>query len=115
MADAAPLLLRIDDAREVGEEGVGGVDHAQVDVEVASEGALDEFALVLAQQAVVDEDAGQLRSPIAFCSSAATTELSTPPERPQITRPSPTWVRIRSQAISRKSLIRHEPSQRQIA
>ena len=33
-------------------------------------------------------------SPIARWTSSAATDESTPPERPQITRPSPTWVRI---------------------
>ena len=32
------------------------------------------------------------RSPTARCTSSAATEESTPPERPQITRPSPTWA-----------------------
>ena len=35
-------------------------------------------------------------SPIALWTSSAATEESTPPERPQITRPSPTWARIRA-------------------
>ena len=33
-------------------------------------------------------------SPTALWTSSAATEESTPPERPQITRPSPTWARI---------------------
>ena len=34
------------------------------------------------------------RSPTARWTSSAATEESTPPESPQITRPSPTWARI---------------------
>ena len=41
------------------EEALLGVDHAQVDVEVLAEDRRDLLALALAQQAVVDEDAGQ--------------------------------------------------------
>ena len=36
------------------------------------------------------------RSPIARCTSSAATLESTPPESPQIARPSPTWARIAS-------------------
>ena len=35
-------------------------------------------------------------SPIARWTSSAATDESTPPESPQITRPSPTWARIRA-------------------
>jgi hypothetical protein len=46
-------------------------------------------AFLPAQQAGVDEHAGEL-SPIARCSSAATTEESTPPDRPRMTSSLPT-------------------------
>ena len=36
------------------------------------------------------------RSPIARCTSSAATHESTPPESPQMARPSPTWARIRA-------------------
>ena len=39
-------------------------------------------------------------SPIASCSSTATTDESTPPDRPQITLPLPTWARIWAMARS---------------
>jgi hypothetical protein len=42
------------------EEDLRSVDDAEVDVELAAEHRLDLVALVEAQQAVVDEDAGQL-------------------------------------------------------
>ena len=39
-------------------------------------------------------------SPTALCTSSAATDESTPPERPQMTRPSPTCARIRSTCSS---------------
>ena len=50
------------------------------------------------------------RSPIALWISAAATLESTPPDSPQITRPSlPTWVRIRATASSTKLAIDQSP------
>ena len=46
-------------------------------------------------------------SPIASWISTAATAESTPPDRPQITRPLPTWARIAAIASSRKA--RHRP------
>ena len=51
-------------------------------------------------------------SPIARCTSSAATEESTPPERPQITVPSPTCARIRaicSSAIDAALQLRSAP------
>ena len=60
LADDPALLLRLGHALEPREEAVGRVDVDERDVEVALE-RLDHLrGLVLAQQAVVDEDAGQL-------------------------------------------------------
>ncbi len=59
VADQPALLLRIGDAGQVAQEVVACVDDAEVDLEVVDEGVLDEVALLLAEQAVVDEDAGQ--------------------------------------------------------
>ena len=51
------------------------------------------------------------RSPIARWISAAATLESTPPERPQITRPSlPTWARIRATASSTNDAIDQSPA-----
>ena len=50
-------------------------------------------------------------SPIASCSSTATTDESTPPESPQITRPLPTCVRMAAMALARNDAIDQEPSQ----
>jgi hypothetical protein len=38
--------------------------------------------------------------PMALCTSAAATAESTPPERPQMARPSPTWARMASTCSS---------------
>ena len=53
--------------------------------------------------------------PTASASRAATTELSTPPERPQITRPLPTRSRMVSIVSRAKSPIFHLPEHLQIA
>ena len=62
MADAAALFLRIGDAGQCGEKFVFGLDHVQVGLEVVGEFLDDRFFLVLAQQAVIDQDAGELRA-----------------------------------------------------
>ena len=47
---------------------------------------------------------------MARCSRSAATELSTPPDRPQMTRPSaPTCLRMLSTASSMKPFIVHDP------
>ena len=62
VADAFAFFLRVGDAGEVAEEGVLFVGGAEVDVEVVAEGVLDELALVEAEEAVVNKDAGELRA-----------------------------------------------------
>ncbi len=59
-ADDLPLLFRIGDARERGQELLSRVDVHQVQVEVVAEHADDFLGLVLSEHAVVDEDAGEL-------------------------------------------------------
>ncbi len=58
--DALAFDLRVVDAREVVEEGVACVGDAEVDLEVILEGVLDEVAFFVAQEPVVNEDAGEL-------------------------------------------------------
>jgi hypothetical protein len=58
--DRLALGLRVGDAVEALEEALLGVDRDQRDVELVAEGLDDLLALVLAHEAVVDEDAGQL-------------------------------------------------------
>ena len=59
-ADGLALLLRVGDAVKPGEEARAGIDGDQRNVVVAAE-EIDHLArLVLAQQPVIDEDAGEL-------------------------------------------------------
>src|SRR5688572_19531653 len=60
VTDAPALLLRITDSGERREEAVTRIDRDEVDAEVRAEGSLDLIALVKAEQAGVDEDAGEL-------------------------------------------------------
>ena len=53
------LRLRIGDAGQIGEEVLLGIDGDQVHALVLLEGLDDLLRLALAQQAVVDKDAGQ--------------------------------------------------------
>ena len=54
-------------------------------------------------------------SPIARCTSSAATLESTPPESPQITRPSPTWARIAATCSSMIDSGLHVRAQPQIS
>ena len=60
LADDLALRLRVVDAGEPGEEALARVDVDQLDPEALAEGLDDLLGLALAQQAVVDEDAGEL-------------------------------------------------------
>ena len=45
--------------------------------------------------------------PIALCTRAAATAESTPPDRPQMARPAPTWSRTASTWVSMIEVIVH--------
>ena len=60
VADDLALGLGLADARELVEEAVLGVDGDERDLEAVAERVDDLLALVLAHQAVVDEDAREL-------------------------------------------------------
>ena len=62
LADDLPLLLGIHDPLQGGEEPVPGVHAHEVEIEIAlrAEDGLHLLALVLAQQAVIHEHAGEL-------------------------------------------------------
>ena len=58
-ADDLALLLRVGHAGQPVEEQVGGVDEVERQLQLLAEALLDLVGLVVAQQPVVDEDAGQ--------------------------------------------------------
>src|SRR4029453_8999816 len=58
--DDLPLVLRLDHAGEGIDEAFRRVDHLQADARRCNEVTLDLVRLALAQQAVVNEDAGEL-------------------------------------------------------
>ena len=60
VADDLALLLGIGDARQLAEEALAGIDGVDVEAELVAQVLLHVDELVLAQHAVVDEDAGQL-------------------------------------------------------
>jgi len=59
-SDDLPLLLGVGDSGELVEEPVGGVDVHEVRAEVVAEHVDDLLGLALAEQAVVDVDAGEV-------------------------------------------------------
>ena len=59
-ADDLALAFGLVDAGELREEAVGGIDVHERHLERAAEELADAFRLVLAEQAVVHEDAGEL-------------------------------------------------------
>ncbi len=59
-ADAAPLLLRVGHTGQGAQEALGGVDVHQVDVALVAHDLDDALTLGAAEQAVVDEHAGEL-------------------------------------------------------
>ena len=108
-ADDLPLLLRIG---HPGELRRGSASRAstvlQRHVEAIHEERLHLRALALPQQRRCPRRCTAAASPMARCSSSAATELSTPPDSPQMTRPSsPTWRRIASCASCDEAL--HRP------
>ena len=108
-ADRLALLLRVGHSGKTGEEALGGVDVDKVEAEVALEDGADALRFLAAQQAVVDEDAGQLVAGSPRWTSRAVTAESTPPESAQMTRPSPTWSRMRCTVSETKLPGVHEP------
>ena len=59
-ADGLALVLRVGDAGKTGKEARAGIDGDQRDVVMAAEQIDHLSRLVLAQETVVDEDAGEL-------------------------------------------------------
>ena len=87
------------DALEPREEAVGGVDVDERDVEVALERLDDLGRLVLAQQAVVDEDAGELVADRLVDEQRRDRRVDAAGERAEDAL-LPTWARMRSTCSS---------------
>ena len=96
-ADDLALGFGIGHAGQLAHELGGRVDVDDLDAHVLGEGLHDLFAFVQAQQAVVDENAGELVAD-GLVDQAAATEESTPPDRPRMTSSSPTCSRMRATA-----------------
>ena len=87
--NSAPMILRLVSGSVTpasrSRKRVLGVDGDERDAEVLAEGRDDLLALVLAHQAVVDEDAGELVADRPVHEAARRPLESTPPLSPQIT------------------------------
>ena len=81
------------------------------DVVVVAEERHDLLGLAGAQQAGVDEDAGELIADRLVQQHRRDRAESTPPDRPQITRPLPTCARMRAIASPRNAAIVQSPPQ----
>ena len=99
LADALPLLLGVLDALEAGEEALDGVDMDERNLEVALEGLDHLRGLVLAEQAVVDEDAGELVADRLVDEQRRDGRVDAARERAQHPR-APTCARMRSTCSS---------------
>ena len=113
LADELALLFGIGLAGEPGEELLFGVHVDQRDVVVVAEQGDDLLGLVQPHQPVVDEDAGQLVADRLVDQHRGDRAESTPPDRPQMTLPSPTWARISSILVLRNSAIVQSPARPQ--
>ena len=101
-ADDLALALRVAHALEGLEKTRAGRDGVELELEMAAEKLLHLLALVLSQQAVVDEDALELAADGLVQQAPAATDESTPPLRPSSTLPLPTCRRTASQVDSMK-------------
>ncbi len=96
VADDLALGLGVGDAGELGEEALAGVDGDDVEAELLAHGLLDFGELVFAQDAVVDEDAGEAVADGAV-RRARRRRWSRRRRRGRRWRGrSPTWARMRS-------------------
>ena len=83
-----------------------GPDKAEIDLVVLTEHVLHLLSFTLSQDPVIDdEDAGELFTDRLMQKQCAATDESTPPLKPRMTRPSPTWVRISSMASRAKDFM----------
>ncbi len=100
LADDLPLLLRVGHAGEPGEEALLRLDVDERHVEVAAERLHDLLGLVLAQQPVIDEDAGQLVADRLVDEQAPRPRSRPRPRGRRSPARCPTWARIRSTCSS---------------
>ena len=102
--NSSPIRRRfssgLGDAVEAGEEALGGVDVDERHVEMLAERLHDLCRLVLAQEAVVDEDAGQLVADRAGGRAAPRPPSRRRPRARRAPRCEPTCARIRSTCSS---------------
>jgi hypothetical protein len=98
-ADDLALLLGVGHAGQLAQEQLAGIHADHLGVQLAGEHVHHHVAFVQAQQAVVDEHAGQLVADGAVDQRRGHDE-STPPDRPRITSSSPTCSRILATASS---------------
>ena len=100
VADDLALGFRVGDAFQRLEVAIGGVDADDLDAHAALVGSLANIAITWSpsfqRSRPVSTNTQVSWSPIALCSSAATTDESTPPDRPRITSSLPTCSRTRA-------------------
>ena len=107
------FLLRIGDAVEGVEEAVAGIDDVQVGVEMVAERARAPPRLRPGASRPLSTKMHATCGPTARSSSAAVTDESTPPDRPQMTRCLPMRCRSSATVCSRNEPICHSPWQPQ--
>ena len=115
VADAAAFFLRIGDAGQGRQKRSSALTTCRSVLKCCENSRMTDFSSSLRKQAVVDQDAAATAGRWPDTSSAATTDESTPPDRPQITRSLPTRRRISSIACSAKSPSRQVPWQWQMS
>ena len=100
LADPPPLLLRLVDALEPGEEAVLRLHVDERHVEVAAERLRHLLGLVRAHEAVVDEDARELVADRLVDEQRGDRGVDAARERAEDALRLPTWARIRSTCSS---------------
>ena len=106
-ADRLALFLGVGDAGELVEEQPARIAMDQRNVVMAAEEAARPPRPRPARNRPVSTKMQVSWSPIASCSSTAATAELTPPERPQTTRPVPTWRRMLLDRLGAEQ--RHRP------
>ena len=101
--DAAPFLLRIVDAGQCGKKSSSALTTCRSVLKVPREFADDRLPLRPCRNRPLSTRMQESCGPIASVSRAATTDESTPPDSPQITRSSPTCVADRARSSPRRS------------